>query len=87
MIEPFAHCSRCDMWSPVSEDGRCEQHTAEEWMSLAERLLGKLLAAIHGDGGHYQMEHGVEKAVRDAIAKYYRLVEQLDRLTSTQEKD
>lgn len=30
-------------------------------------LLGELLAVIHGDGGHYQNEHGTWLAVRDAI--------------------
>lgn len=29
--------------------------------------LGELLATIHRDGGHYQIKHGTEKAVRDAI--------------------
>ena len=28
---------------------------------------GELLAVIHRDGGHYLTEHGLEKAVRDAI--------------------
>lgn len=31
--------------------------------------LGELLAVIHGDGGHYQSEHGTEKATEDAIIK------------------
>jgi hypothetical protein len=34
-------------------------------------LLGAILAIIHGDGGHYQAEHGDAKATEDAIAKYY----------------
>jgi hypothetical protein len=29
--------------------------------------LGNLLAIIHRDGGHYQAEHGTQKAVADAI--------------------
>ena len=29
-------------------------------------MLGDLLARIHGDGGHYASEHGIEKAVADA---------------------
>lgn len=28
--------------------------------------LGNLLAVIHGDGGHYQAEHGLERACADA---------------------
>ena len=32
----------------------------------AGKMLGDLLARIHGDGGHYASEHGIEKAVADA---------------------
>ena len=32
-----------------------------------EHLLNELLAVIHRDGGHYVQEHGIEKAVEDAI--------------------
>ena len=32
-----------------------------------EAALGNLLAVIHRDGGHYQAEHGTEKAVADAM--------------------
>ena len=32
-----------------------------------EHLLNELLAIIHRDGGHYVQEHGIEKAVEDAI--------------------
>lgn len=28
--------------------------------------LGDLLAVIHGDGGHYQVEHGTDRACADA---------------------
>ncbi len=28
--------------------------------------MGELLAVIHGDGGHYMIEHGMEKACKDA---------------------
>jgi len=31
--------------------------------------IGELLAVIHGDGGHYQAEHGVQKAAKDALQK------------------
>jgi hypothetical protein len=31
--------------------------------------IGELLAVIHGDGGHYQAEHGVQKAAKDALLK------------------
>ena len=32
----------------------------------AEQHLANLLARIHGDGGHYTSEHGIEKSVADA---------------------
>ena len=35
--------------------------------------LGNLLAVIHGDGGHYEEEHGTQKAAKDAEAKWYQL--------------
>lgn len=31
--------------------------------------LGNLLAVIHRDGGHYESEHGTEKAVTDAMQR------------------
>lgn len=34
----------------------------------ARRRLGNLLAVIHRDGGHYQAEHGDERAYRDGLA-------------------
>lgn len=34
--------------------------------TAAEKHLGNLLARIHGDGGHYQDEHGTDKAVEEA---------------------
>jgi hypothetical protein len=40
----------------------------------AEKLrghLGNLLAVVHGDGGHYEAEHGTDKAVVDALERYY----------------
>ncbi len=36
-------------------------------LEAAQRQLGDLLAVIHRDGGHYQAEHGTEKAVADAL--------------------
>jgi hypothetical protein len=39
-------------------------------IAAAEQALGNLLAVIHGDGGHYQSEHGTEKAVADAHLKW-----------------
>ena len=33
--------------------------------------LGNLLAVLHGDGGHYEAEHGTDKAVADALTRFY----------------
>lgn len=41
------------------------------------KMLGELLAVLHADGGHYQYEHGTEKAVEDSITKHYERVKQL----------
>ena len=35
----------------------------------AEQHLSNLLARIHRDGGHYEAQHGTEKAVEDADTK------------------
>lgn len=45
------------------------------------KMLGELLAVLHADGGHYQYEHGTEKAVEDSITKHYELKRQLAELT------
>ena len=39
------------------------------WMASHAQLfrkIGNLLAVIHRDGGHYQSEHGLDKAIADA---------------------
>lgn len=40
--------------------------------------FGELLAAIHGDGGHYQAEHGSFKAAEDVKAKYFTALNERD---------
>ena len=44
------------------------------------KMLGELLAVLHADGGHYQYEHGTEKAVADSITNHYELTRQLAEL-------
>ena len=39
--------------------------------------VSNLLAVIHGDGGHYQHEHGTAKAATDALAKYNAIKQQI----------
>lgn len=50
-------------------------------MNTDSYYLGELLAVLHGDGGHYQDEHGTEKSVEDAITKYYNLRARIEELT------
>jgi hypothetical protein len=49
-------------------------------VSTPEDLLRNLLAVIHRDGGHYAAEHGLVQATRDALTRYYVLVQQTDLL-------
>ena len=42
-----------------------------------ERALLNLLAVIHGDGGHYTEEHGIEKAAADAEVEVVKLRRQV----------
>ena len=39
-----------------------------------------LLAVLHGDGGQYLDEHGLEKACKDAEMKYYSLHDRIGSL-------
>ena len=50
------------------------------------KMLGELLAVLHADGGHYQYEHGTEKAVEDSITKHYELKRQLAESVSAVQK-
>ena len=50
-------CNKCD----------CEAvRLIKERDELRDKLFN-LLAIIHRDGGHYIMEHGIDKAVADAV--------------------
>lgn len=48
-------------------------------VEAAEQHVGGLLARIHRDGGHYQAEHGMEKAVADAYEIVASLLQEKDR--------
>lgn len=49
--------------------------TAE--LAASRQQLGDLLAVIHGDGGHYMHDHGIEKAIADAESRYLTMVDEL----------
>ena len=46
----------------ISDDERAK-------LELKAQLLSSLLATIHGDGGHHEVERGTEKAVADATSR------------------
>lgn len=49
-----------------SEKFEREWYLRGDVLDATEYRLGSLLAVIHRDGGHYQTEHGTEKACADA---------------------
>jgi hypothetical protein len=61
------------VFSPLFAASEARAQKAERERAEAERHLGNLLAIIHGDGGHYQGEHGSAKATEDAIARVYEI--------------
>lgn len=50
------------------DEGFCREVEIRLGIKIEElqRHVGNLLARIHRDGGQYQHEHGIEKAVADA---------------------
>lgn len=64
-----------------TEEGTCGRMLyLERKLHASEKALGNLLAVIHRDGGHYLAEHGLEKAVEDAMAKWAEMRKALDEL-------
>lgn len=49
-----------------------------------ESMLLNLLAVIHRDGGHYQVEHGTRKAVADACKEWQRLISIVEKTVLTE---
>jgi len=47
-------------------------------MNEYEHACREMLAVLHGDGGHYHQEHGLDKAYKDAMQKYYDRLEDFD---------
>lgn len=66
-------------YTDITEDRFCnlEAHITSA-LEQREQLLRNLLARIHGDGGHYTAEHGLEKSVADADVAYVALYERLE---------
>lgn len=53
----------------------------ERWRDM----LGEVLAALNGDGGHYQTKHGAGRAAIDGLRTYYRLREHAEALATALE--
>jgi len=68
-------CAGCPKHGTKDAD-TIEALTAEN--ARLREHLGELLATLHGDGGHYEAEHGTDKAVTDAIARYYAKLTEAD---------
>jgi hypothetical protein len=77
--ERFAYFAIRQLLSDLAErDARIAELTASRNFAMEERdgwivshaqlfrKIGNLLAVIHRDGGHYQSEHGLDKAIADA---------------------
>jgi len=66
---------------PESNDPRMDGRTTTTPPASGEVVgvqeVSNLLAVIHGDGGHYQHEHGTAKAATDALAKYNAIKQQI----------
>ncbi len=67
----FAHALRLG----VEIAKRADKEISELKSGNDAYFLRELLAVIHGDGGHYQEEHGTKAAVNEACAKLYKLKE------------
>jgi hypothetical protein len=65
----------------LSEAAR-ELKSRGERIAELERAPGNLLAVIHRDGGHYVLEHGKQKATKDAMVIVCGLRAKIDELTS-----
>ena len=50
----------------TTDDARRDAEKQAATNRDASIKLGNLLAVIHRDGGHYQNEHGTDKAIADA---------------------
>jgi hypothetical protein len=50
-------CNKCD----------CEANRLREELSTTKVQLLNILAYVHRDGGHYTMQHGIERSVDEAI--------------------
>ena len=54
-----------------AENAQLKEELAKPYdlgVSQLQYDLGNILACIHRDGGHYQIEHGTKKAATDAVA-------------------
>ena len=77
--------TRLPLPAPLTKDYGYADYTADQMRAYSDAEnaalrahLSNLLAVLHGDGGHYEAEHGTDHAVHDAIAKFYAHIKQAD---------
>lgn len=64
----IARLTKClEVANAQAEKFEREWYLRGDVLDATEYWLGSLLAVIHRDGGHYQAEHGMQKASDDAI--------------------
>lgn len=62
----------------IVEGWKARAEKAEDERDANAKWLGELLAVIHRDGGHYQSQHGDEKAVDESHRIWARLITERD---------
>lgn len=75
-VRDYADACRLAHKGPVIADmltELAERIKADEGAAQVDQV-GELLAIIHGDGGHYQAEHGLQKAAKDAQEKVIQMM-------------
>lgn len=63
-------CQSCGKFSDDIQEAFGIHKAVKPPADPCSKALGNLLARIHRDGGHYQAEHGTEKACIDAETKF-----------------
>lgn len=82
------HVNGAPVYNIVANESREAVVAAlEELTKESKQHLSNLLARIHRDGGHYEAEHGTQKAVQDADLLVATLHADLFTLTKDAERD
>lgn len=60
---------KCNWWTADKEPIKVSE--IEPFPPTDSEMLSNLLAILIGDGGHYEEEHGTQKAYDEAVRKHY----------------